>query len=251
MFVKQPQLWYDRSLIHQTDRHEMTGREAMTALFACNQLKLTPGGSALSLEIAQGEIILISVDDEHHACLLLQTIIGECSPAAGELQLYGHSLAACSREELLRLRSTLAVVSPQVGLIANLKLWENIMLPLLYHQGEVQAAADQATQLLDRLDYRGNIWALPGHLTPSERIITSFIRAAVASPELVIYAGFLPELTVVQRTVLLQEIITLHSRPAAPAALFISVGDEQPEGLQLHRQYELCCRQSTEARESS
>lgn len=224
----------------------------MTTLLACNQLKLTPGHSPFSLEITQGEIILVRVDDEHHACLLLQTLLGEQLPAAGGVSLHGHNLAEAGREELLKLRSTLAVVSPQVGLIANLKLWENIMLPLLYHQSEVQtAAADKATQLLDRLGYHGNIWALPGHLAASERIITSFIRAAVTNPELVLYAGCLAELTAVQRTILLQEIMTRHSQPAAPAVLFISTGDEQPEGLQLHRQYDLRCQQSTTTRESS
>lgn len=223
----------------------------MTTLLTCNQLKLTSEHPPFSLEITQGEIILVRMDDEHHASLLLQTILGEQMPAAGEVQLYGHNLAESGREELLKLRSMLAVVSPLVGLIANLKLWENIMLPLLYHQSDVQAAADQAAQLLDRLGYRGNIWALPGHLTPSERIITSFVRAAVATPELVVYAGCLTELTAVQRTIMLQEITTRHNRPAAPAAMFISAGDEQPEGLQLHRQYDLRCCRSITTRELS
>lgn len=224
----------------------------MTRLLACNQLQLTSGHTPFSLDIAQGEITLVRVDNEQNACLLLQTIIGEHPPAAGDVQLHGHNLATFGREELLRLRSTLAVVSPQVGLIANLKLWENIMLPLLYHQGEVlTTATDQATQLLDRLGYRGNIWALPGHLTPIERIITSFIRAAVAAPALVIYTGCLPELSTFQRSTLLQEIATLHSRPDSPAALFIVTGDEQPEGLQADHQCDLRSHQSTATRVSS
>ncbi len=224
----------------------------MNALLACNQLVLSPGDAPLSLEIARGEIIQVSVGDERRACLLLQMIMGELSPASGTVCLFDQEPAQSGHDALFKLRSGLAVVSPQVGLIANLKLWENIMLPLLYHQGEVQTtAADLATQLLDRLGYHGNIWALPGHLSAAERSITSFIRAAVITPSLIIYAGCLTELTVVQRTILLQEIATLHSQPAAPAALFISTGDEQPEGLQFHRQYDLRCRQATTTRKSS
>lgn len=223
----------------------------MTTLFSCNQLMLTPGDPLLSLELTQGEIIQVSVRDEHQACLLLQTVIGEQPPESGTVSLFGHDLAHTERDMLLKLRSTLAVVSPQSGLIANLKLWENIMLPLLYHQVEVPAAsADQALQLLDRLGYHGNIWILPGYLTPVERTITCFVRAAVATPDLIIYAGCLMELTAVQRSSLLQEIATLHKRPAAPAALFISVGDEQLEALQVHRQYSLRSCQSTSTRES-
>lgn len=223
----------------------------MSALLACDQLVLTLGDIPFSLELAQGEIVRVSMSTDRQTSLLLQTILGEQPAAAGEIYLFGYNLAACGHEELLKLRSNLAVVTPQAGLVANLKLWENIMLPLLYHRGSAEVtAADQATQLLDRLGYRGNIWSLPGHLTPAERIITCFIRAAVSRPALVVYAGVLSELTVAQRSSLLQEIATLHGQPASPAALFISVGHEQLEGLQIHRQYDLYHQQSTTARVS-
>lgn len=214
----------------QIELHELVVAEEMPA--------------PLTLSLKPGTVAQVKVPEERLACRLVQVIMGECPPADGTVTIAGQDLRLAERHQLMQLRSRLALVSPQAGLIANLKLWENITLPLLYHQGSVsQEAEHRALALLGSLGYTGSVWSLPGHLSAYERTVTCFVRAAVISPLAVIYAGCLAELSAAQRGCLLDSVAALHGEIDAPAALFISVGDEPLAPLQADHCCDLRSRQ--------
>lgn len=182
----------------------------------------------LNLSLKQGEIALLKTSGEQETKQLLKVVIGETMPESGSVLLDDQELELLDREHLLRIRKTVATVTAQAGLISNLKVWENITLPLLYHHGAIpEEAAEKALQLLEKLGYKGNIWALPGHLSYTERIMAAFVRAVISSPRLIVYAECFDDLPNQQRKQLLQQAIELQNQPDAPAALFIITGDIQ------------------------
>lgn len=200
----------------------------MTTSFELKDLTISGVVNHLNLRLKQGEIALLKTSGEQETKQLLKVIIGESLPESGSVLLDDQALGLLDREHLLRIRKTLATVTAQAGLISNLKVWENITLPLLYHHGAVpEEAAEKALQLLEKLGYKGNIWALPGHLSYSERIMTAFVRAAVSSPRLIVYAECFDDLQNQQRKQLLHHAIELQNQPDAPAALFLITGDIQ------------------------
>lgn len=97
-----------------------------------------------------------------------------------------------------------AVVSEKGGLISNLRIWENILLPVQYHDVQISGGADakiaqlfaqcglgdpeQQTELLRKL---------PDQLTSYERRLVGFVRAMLVEPELLvldcIYEGLAKE----------------------------------------------------------
>lgn len=182
----------------------------------------------LNLSLRQGEIALFKTHGEQETKQLLKVVIGESMPESGSVVLDDHPLDLLDREQLLRIRKTIATVTAQAGLISNLKVWENITLPLLYHHGSVpEEAVEKALQLLEKLGYKGNIWALPAHLGYAERIMAAFVRAAISSPRLIVYAECLDDLPRQHRENLLTQAIELQKQPDAPAALFIITGNIQ------------------------
>lgn len=200
----------------------------MPVLFELRDLTISGVVSHLNLSLQQGQVALCKTSGEQETKQLLQVLFGETRPETGAVLLDELPLHGLDREQLLRVRRTIGTVTAQAGLISNLKVWENITLPLLYHHGTVtDAAAEQALLLLEKLGYKGNIWALPGHLNFTERIMTAFIRAAISSPRLMVYAECLDDLPNLQRDLLLQQIMTLHNQTDAPAALFITTGNLQ------------------------
>lgn len=200
----------------------------MPGLFELKAVSFPGAPEGISLLIKPGTIHQIRAVGEKEANLLLQIIVGEVIPESGAVLFEEVPIHEMNHEQLLRYRRSIALVHSKGGLISNLKLWENITLPLLYHHGAVpEETTEQALQLLETLGYKGNIWALPGHLSPAERVMTAFIRAAIATPSLIVYAGNLDELASLQRTALGQEICKLHGQDNAPAALFITTGNEQ------------------------
>ncbi len=200
----------------------------MPGLLQLKDLALAGMTSGLNLRVDPGSMHQIRMHSDQEADLLVQTLFAEQLPESGVILFEDQEVSSLSPDELARFRRSLALVSAKGGLISNLKLWENITLPLLYHHATIPAAVEeQAMALLEKLGYTGNIWALPGHLTPMERVMAAFVRATVSGASLILYAGNLDETAKPQRAALLHQIQELHMRPGAPAALFLTTGNEQ------------------------
>ncbi len=201
----------------------------MPSLLELRDLTISGIVSNLNLSLSQGQVALCRTNGEQETKQVLRTVIGESIPESGSVEIDGQPLyGLLDRDQLFKIRKEVATVTAQAGLISNLKVWENITLPLLYHQGIVpDEAAERGLQLLEKLGYKGNIWALPGHLSYAERVMTAFVRAALSSPRLIVYAECLDDLPRQHRDALLDQAIALQGQPEAPAALFIITGDIQ------------------------
>jgi phospholipid/cholesterol/gamma-HCH transport system ATP-binding protein len=102
------------------------------------------------------------------------------------------------KAELLRaLRETapLAVVAPRGGLIGNLKVWENLVLPVEYHGrttlSMLEARAERLFRALGVAQERfvELCGLLPERLTEFERRLAAFVRGMLAEPEIMVYDG--------------------------------------------------------------
>ncbi|MBV5349750.1 ATP-binding cassette domain-containing protein, partial [bacterium] len=187
----------------------------------------------LSLQLESGMTAFLNTYGEQEVRTLLQVLIGDMAPDSGTLLVDGTDLAQIGREAHFKARQTVGVITAQTNLISNLKVWENITLPLLYHYGTIPPeAADQAMHLLEQLGLQKSIWELPGHLSRVERIMVAFVRSVIASPRLLIYAACLDDLPGKQRETLLQLVVKIQCQSNAPAALFITAGDLQLPAFQ-------------------
>ena len=80
------------------------------------------------------------------------------------------------------------------GLISNLRVWENIILPVQYHGVEVAGILEEnVAQLLGKCGMEDEnaiselLMKLPDQLSLYEKRLVGFIRAMLMSPELIIY----------------------------------------------------------------
>src|SRR5260221_1578028 len=87
----------------------------------------------------------------------------------------------------------LGVVAGDGGLIGNLKVWENLVLPVAYRGGaplgelEARAAALFREFGILRARFAELCAALPERLTAFERRLAGFVRAMLAEPEIMVY----------------------------------------------------------------
>jgi predicted ABC-type transport system involved in lysophospholipase L1 biosynthesis ATPase subunit len=198
----------------------------MSVFFELQNLAIPGLVEQLDLRLDPGMVVQIKTRGEEESRLLLQVITGEKMPESGVVLSDGHALHNLNRDQLLHVRSTIGMVTSRTGLISNLKVWENITLPRLYHQGSVPPhVAEQATQLLEKLGYRSSLWALPGHLSHAERIMVIFVRAVISSPRLMIYADWLNDVSGPLCENLLCQAADVQNQVDAPAALFITAGE--------------------------
>lgn len=212
----------------------------MASLLGIQDLILDSRSPALSLELAPGQQVRCIVADDQQLTQLLRLCTGMDLPENGKILLDGNDTAQLSRQQLLGLRQQIGIVSASGGLIANLKLWENITLPICYRQGSVTDQAEQqALALLDGFGYCGNLLALPGHLSAFERRMAAFIRAAIAAPRLMLYAGCFDNLTSDQRRLLFDQAQLLHRSVPGLASLFLTTSSKALNELQPDCSYDL------------
>ena len=186
----------------------------------------------LSLNIAPGAscLFLTSGESESRALMLMMT--GQALPEHGRLSILGYDTAGLNHDDLMQLRLSIGVVTGAGGLISNLKLWENITLPLRYHRLEETEEAEKCSlEILARFGLDDRLMELPGHLSTFERRVVSFARAAAISPKIMMYCGCFDNLPARQRELFLESAVELHQRKNGIASIFITSSTTALENL--------------------
>ncbi len=152
-------------------------------------------GAALpfSVSIDPGMSCKIIATSEHQKNLLLATFAGFRKPEGGTYKLFDTNVYALSEKEHSSLFRRVGLVWNQGGLLSNIRVWENILLPLEYHYNtvsediehsvlallaELGIEEDEAEKLLQSTPY-----TIPAHM---KRFI-GLIREILIEPEIVIY----------------------------------------------------------------
>lgn len=211
----------------------------MVPVICIRDLMLEGQQHPFNLELLPGmQILCVTADDRqrHH---LLQLCTGITLPLEGKVLLDGVDTASLSRHQLLKKRRQFGIVTASGGLIANLKLWENIVLPFHYgHQPVTPEVEQQALTLLDTFGYRGSLMALPGHLSGFERRAAAFTRAAITTPRIMLYAGCFDNLNTAQSALLCEQAQLLHRSIPGLTTLYLT-SSTPPQGLHPDACYDL------------
>lgn len=187
--------------------------------------------NGFSCEIKSGSCTLITTEREDESFVLAALMTGMKLPESGSITISGRITAESTPEELLQLRSRLGVVPPTGGLVSNLKIWENIFLPLQYHRGDPSAADEEsANNWLTELGYSSKKMALPAHLTLYEKRVVAFVRAAVMKPDIMIYCNIFDKMSPAQQTGLSQAAAKYHSESAGRTSIFLASTTDVPFG---------------------
>ncbi|UQX03235.1 ATP-binding cassette domain-containing protein [Streptomyces sp. RerS4] len=143
----------------------------------------SPGLIGVSVGVRQGEILAVTGPRGSGKTTLLHCLTGRLVPEQGEVwfnSLPLHTLRAGARERLRRDR--FAWIDPEPRLLPELKVWENVALPLLIAGTSHRAARHTASEWLDRLDLGAFARKHPGVLRRAEAQRIALARALVAEP---------------------------------------------------------------------
>lgn len=118
---------------------------------------------------------------------LLKILSGLLTPKAGSYFMNGHDVCRMSFEEFLPFRKRIGYGFDYGGLLANRTLWDNMMLPLQYHNEVEYDAADARVRelmgLFNLLPFKDR---RPAAVSGALRKATSIARAFVMKPAVLI-----------------------------------------------------------------
>jgi len=142
----------------------------------------------VSLDIREGERMVIIGRSGGGKSVLLKHIIALMQPDAGEIWFRDHNLATMSEEELVPLRKETGMLFQNGALFDSLSVGENVAFPLREKGGisekDIQAEVQRALKIVD-LPNQGHKW--PSELSGGMRKRVALARAAIAKPALMLY----------------------------------------------------------------
>lgn len=160
----------------------------MTEFLRAENISLAEISGGISFCISEGGLVVLLTPKYEVNTLLTRLLIGLEIPRSGKVSLFSTDTAALSARELLETRRRIGVAYGSGGLVSNLKVWENITLPLYFHQPLSHAEINErGVAVLTRLGYSGNLMALPGHLTFSQSKTIGIARAMLIEPDVMMY----------------------------------------------------------------
>lgn len=103
----------------------------------------------LSFQVPRGTLHLIKTRSAFSAPLF-RLALGFSEPVAGEVRVHGLQPAALERNDVRRLRRGIGSVLEPDGLVSNLTIRMNLVVPLVYGAGmDLDAAARRADEMID------------------------------------------------------------------------------------------------------
>ena len=131
-------------------------------------------------------------DDAAKARFVTALLKVKCEPG-DELELFGEPLNSLAPAARARLRQRVGALSPIVGLITNLNVWENVSLPAAYHGAPpLQRVATVAQEVLGRFGIDSFDSYLEGSLRREQRQDLAVSFARPVSPRLAGLGGSAP-----------------------------------------------------------
>ncbi len=162
-------------------------------------------------EFYQGERVAIVGPLGSGKATLLRLLLGLEKPQEGRISLLGKDIGTLERQEIDMLRQDIGVVFENSALISNLKVIENVMLPIQYHTDlAADAIMERALSLLYSVGYRGDMWELPGPLPSYTKKSIAIARAMALDPVIMIYDRLMEGLDVYQGLEILRFVDGFH-----------------------------------------
>ena len=140
----------------------------------------------LDLDVAEGAFRYLVGPSGVGKSSLLRLIFLDASPTKGDVILFGETTAGASPASRAALRRKVGVVFQDFRLLYGLSLIDNIALPRLITGADVDAARDEAAELIEWVGLGDRIDAVPTSLSGGERQRAAIARAVIGRPSLIV-----------------------------------------------------------------
>jgi phospholipid/cholesterol/gamma-HCH transport system ATP-binding protein len=190
--------------------------------------------------MAEGEACVILTETDLDKKLLIRLLTGIIMPDSGKVFIFGEETSSLGHDNLDEIRKRIGVVLNNGGLISNLKIWENIMLPAMYHTDQSQETIEKnMTDILEKIGYDDTLEVLPGHLPSYKKRLIGFARAALMDPDIMIYDSIFDGLSLDMRNKIISIIDSFHGSKNGRRSLFLTSNENSANQIKTGKAYRL------------
>ncbi|MCZ6690822.1 MAG: ATP-binding cassette domain-containing protein [Planctomycetota bacterium] len=152
--------------------------------------------SDLHLEVARGEVVVIEAEAGAGATSLLKVCSGLIPPDRGTVRFAGTDLHLDPYARRRAAKMKLGFVFQESALLQNLSVFDNVALPLVYHELiPMDEVGDRVVKILRALDLDSMADQRPAELGLQEAHAASLARALSMGPEVIVFDDFFTRLS--------------------------------------------------------
>ena len=141
----------------------------------------------IDTHFASGQLSLLVGPSGCGKTTLISIIAGTLSATQGEVSVFGQSLTAMTRSQLVRFRrETVGFIFQQFNLLPTLTAAENASVALAAAGMKKRLAIERASDMLNRLGLGDHLKKLPCQLSGGQQQRVAIARALVHEPRLVV-----------------------------------------------------------------
>ncbi len=141
----------------------------------------------VDLTVERGDFVSVMGQSGSGKSTLLYLIGGLDRPDRGEIRIADRNLSELSDEEMSSIRRTrLGFVFQFFNLVPNLTVEENVLLPILLDGGNLAAAQNRLTEILEIVELTHRRRHRPSELSGGQQQRVAIARALINRPELLL-----------------------------------------------------------------
>lgn len=176
-----------------------------------------------SFSVSGNRIGSIVTETEFDKNLILRVLTGLAKVDSGKVLVFDEDITAVSDVKLNEIRKRTGIALNNGGLISNLKLWENIVLPVAYHASIPEKAMEEKMlTILEKVGYDADdLNLLPSLLQPYKRRLAGIVRAMLMEPDLIIYDSIFDGLKSNIKIKAQDAVVEFHKAKEGRVSLFL------------------------------
>lgn len=143
--------------------------------------------SKASFTIPMNNWVFIRGDLGQGKSTIIKLLLGLMEPSEGKVIFNGFDIHELGFEEFSKFLARIGHVLDDEGLLSNQSLFENLSLPLIYHENKPHDERERwIDELIEKFKLMSFKTARPAFATTETKKIFSILRALVLKPELII-----------------------------------------------------------------
>lgn len=136
--------------------------------------------------IYPGEVVFLVGKSGSGKSTLLKLLAGLIYPSSGDIRIRGLSLKKAKNTDLIDLNKKSGFVFQDNALISNMTIYDNIKLPMEYHEVASPKQMDRKIKaLLQSMDLSDDTYKRPSGLSFGEQKMAAIARVMVTHPDLI------------------------------------------------------------------
>lgn len=156
-----------------------------------------------------------------------EVLCGLRRPDVGQVKLCGINPYELTAEEAATFRrDTIGAVPQNLGLIPELRMIDQIALPMKLAGMDDESIISEIRKLTSELMPLHNLFNIPGKCNTRKQAHAAMIRAVIRNPQIIVFHGFLDDVSDIDRDALWQVFHTM--RPQNSILIYLS-GAPAPE----------------------